>query len=104
MPRDTLTAPLILPLACTSAGPRTSTISTLPRPIRARASVGGTRGTAALASASNSLTLDGIGSSSGVAAGHRVIPAGLPGQREAGGCRRLLPRVKRRGDRVGPGL
>src|SRR5947208_6579754 len=60
MPRDTLTAPLILPLACTSDGSRTSTISTLPRVIRARASGGGSRGTAALASASISLTLDGM--------------------------------------------
>src|SRR5690242_2467920 len=60
MPRDTLTALLILPLACTSDGSRTSTIRALPRPIKVRASAGVTRGMAALASASISLTLDGM--------------------------------------------
>src|SRR5204862_7908524 len=60
MPRETLIAPLILPLACTSDGSRTSTISTLPRSVRARTSAGGTRRTAELASASISLMLDGM--------------------------------------------
>src|SRR5258708_3475730 len=60
MPRETLTAPLILPLACTSDGSRTSTISAFPRSINARASAGSTRGTAVFAAASISLTLDGM--------------------------------------------
>src|SRR5687767_12815261 len=60
MPRGTLTAPLSLPPVCNSAGSRTSTTSTLPRPIRARASAGGTRGTSALAAASICFKLVGI--------------------------------------------
>src|SRR5262245_26287645 len=56
MPRDTATAPLILPLCCTSGGSRTSTISTLPSLIFACASAGVSLRTAAFASAISSFT------------------------------------------------
>src|SRR4029077_9415855 len=60
MPRGTWIAPLSLPPEASSAASRTSTIRTSPRFIRLRTSPGSRRGTAALASASISLTLDGI--------------------------------------------
>src|ERR1700716_750562 len=103
MPRDTLTAPLILPLACTSEGSRTSRISTSPRPISARASAGGTRATAALASASNSLTLDGIEIVLRIRRRAHRTDGAVAGP-AVSGRKRSLARVKRRVDRVGPGL
>src|ERR1041384_4768813 len=86
MPRETLTAPLILPLACTSDGSRTSRINALPS-IRVRISAGDSRGTAALASANICLTLDGM------------VPSLAARQKT-----RLFARAKRRVDPFGVGL
>src|ERR1051326_9575495 len=86
MPRETLTAPLILPLACTSDGSRTSRINALPS-IRVRVSAGDSRGTAAMASANISLTLDGM------------VPSLAARQKT-----RLFARAKRRGGPFGAGL
>jgi hypothetical protein len=62
IPRETATAPLILPLAWTSGGSRTSTISKSASLIIFRTSSGRSRGTAAFAAAIISLTLVGIDS------------------------------------------
>src|SRR5687767_4459489 len=57
MPRDTFTAPLTLPVCCTSFGSRTSTTSTPPERTFFTASAGESFGTAAVASANISLTV-----------------------------------------------
>src|SRR5437773_6142613 len=64
MPRDTCSAPAILPLFSTSGASRTSTTSVLPLPIISRASAGVIFGTAAFAASSICFTLDDIAHSS----------------------------------------
>src|SRR5690348_3527172 len=75
MPRETLTAPLILPLAATSCGSRTSTTRASPFSTMALAWSGSTFGTASFAAASIAFTVVAIGASSRLSEARWCVPA-----------------------------